>query len=539
MKVLDLLVRHAGDGKLKLLAATAGGGVLAALVVTIVNAASAAGVTLGSWWRAAIFVLVLGGMYFARRLASKRLIDVFERASADLRCRFATCLREAPLRALETLGPRIERTTGDLAFLANTLESWVSGVQHLAFVLCITLAIGLMSGRALVLWCFTLGLLSVGLWTRLRRLRSALDELGGFSATLGSRVEQMVDGFVQAKLDGRVADGLADDIEGAAAALYGRQNVVEDIATRAFVGGFAVLFLVGSGVAAFAPSATIGFDPAEAYEMVIFYELSWAPLFGVLTAAPEMARAEAAARSVLDTIEMLPADDVGDERGDLPPPFATLELRQVEFAYDSAEASHDFVVGPLDLCIRRGELVLVTGGNGSGKTTMLKMLLGLYPPARGHLAVDGLRLAPGDHGSWRDRFTTIMSHQHLFDRLYGLHEVTPERMAELLARLGLTDIVAYRDQNFTDLALSTGQKMRLAMVAALLEDRPVYVFDEWTANQDPETTRWYYDVLLPELLAAGKTVVAVSHDDRFFDRADHLVRMDQGRIVLDHREPRP
>ena len=77
--------------------------------------------------------------------------------------------------------------------------------------------------------------------------------------------------------------------------------------------------------------------------------------------------------------------------------------------------------------------------------------------------------------------------------------------------------------------------MRLAMVVALLEDRPICVFDEWTANQDPETTRWYYDTLLPELLAAGKTVIAVSHDQRFFDRASLLVRMERGEIVESER----
>jgi len=167
---------------------------------------------------------------------------------------------------------------------------------------------------------------------------------------------------------------------------------------------------------------------------------------------------------------------------------------------------------------------------------IMKLLLGLYTPDRGTLLKDGRRVA--DLAGWRARFTAIMSHQYLFDRLYGLEGVDPDRIGELLDRLGIADTVSMRDGAFTHLSLSAGQRMRLAMVVALLEDRPVCVFDEWTANQDPEMTHWYYDVLLPELRAPGKTVLAVSHDDRFFDRADHFVRLDHGRVEVSTREGR-
>lgn len=535
MRLLALLREHASDWR-TLVVLTLAGGLLAALAVSTVNAASAAGVVPGSWWRPAIFALILAGMYVARRVSSRLFIADFERASAVLRRRFAASLRQAPLRSQETLGDRLERATGDLAFVSTALEAWVSGVQHLAFALCLILAVALISVKALALWLFALAVVAVRLRTRMRAMDAELRGVGGRSARLGVRVEELVDGFVQVKLDGRVAASLAADIDATARELYDHQNAVEDIGTQAFVGSFALLFLLGSGLAAFAPAATIGLEPPEAYEMVVFFELAWAPLFGVVTAFPEMLRAEAAAGRILDAIAGLPPEPEADEEPLAA--FETLELRRAEFAYLGEADDGDelgFAVGPLDLVIRRGDLVLVTGGNGSGKTTMLKLLLGLYAPDRGAVAIDGRPVAPARVQDLRDRFTTLMSHQHVFDRLYGLGDVEPARVHQLLEKLGIADAVSYRGGAFSDLALSTGQTMRLAMVVALLEDRPICVFDEWTANQDPETTRWYYDTLLPELLAAGKTVIAVSHDQRFFDRASLLVRMERGEIVESER----
>jgi putative ATP-binding cassette transporter len=534
LRLLTLLRELSGDWQ-RLLGLTIVGGLLAALTVTTVNGSSAAGVELGSWWRATLFVLILVGMYGARKVASRLFIADFERCAAELRHRFAASLRQAPLRAIEELGDRLERATGDLAFLSTTLEAWVSAVQHLAFALCMTVAIALISIKALGLWLFALAVVAVRLRARLRAMNEELRGLGGESARLGAQVEQLVDGFAQVKLDGRIAASLAAEIDETARVLYERQNAIENIGTRAFVGSFALMFLLGSGLAAFAPTTTVGLEPAEAYEMVVFFELAWAPLFGVVTAFPEILRAEAAAGRILDTIADLPPECEPDDE----PPgaaFRTLELRDATFAYVEADGPAGFTVGPLNLTIRAGDLVLVTGGNGSGKTTMLKLLLGLYPASSGALVLDGKTVLPGRQQVLRDSFTTIMSHQHVFDRLHGLDAVEPARVNELLTRLGIAEVITYRNGAFSDLALSTGQKMRLAMVVALLEDRPVCVFDEWTANQDPETTHWYYDTLLPELLAAGKTVIAVSHDERFFDRADLLVQMDHGRLVRTRRK---
>lgn len=174
---------------------------------------------------------------------------------------------------------------------------------------------------------------------------------------------------------------------------------------------------------------------------------------------------------------------------------------------------------------------MIAGGNGAGKSTLLRVLTGLYPTETGDILLDGRRPT-------RDRlralFATVFTDFHLFDRLYGVGQVDPERVGRLLERLLLSGKVTLREGAFsTTTALSTGQRKRLALIAAVLEDRPVLIFDEWTADQDPEFREIFYSELLPELKEAGRTVIAVTHDDRYFDRADRLIRMRRGQIVFD------
>jgi putative ATP-binding cassette transporter len=101
----------------------------------------------------------------------------------------------------------------------------------------------------------------------------------------------------------------------------------------------------------------------------------------------------------------------------------------------------------------------------------------------------------------------------------------------LLKRLHLDHKVQVNDGAFSTRDLSQGQRKRLALVVAYLEDRPFYVFDEWAADQDPAFKDVFYQVLLPDLRARGKTVLAISHDDRYFHLADRRIKLEDGQIV--------
>jgi len=176
--------------------------------------------------------------------------------------------------------------------------------------------------------------------------------------------------------------------------------------------------------------------------------------------------------------------------------------------------------------------VFVVGGNGSGKSTFVKVLTGLYPPQRGELLLDGAQVAEWNTEQYRETFSVVFSDFHLFERLLGLHGTALTANAErYLQLLQIEHKVTLRDRKYSTTDLSTGQRKRLALVTAYLEDRPVYVFDEWAADQDPEYKQIFYSKLLPDLRARGKAVVVITHDDRYFHLGDRVVKLEEGRIV--------
>jgi putative ATP-binding cassette transporter len=207
--------------------------------------------------------------------------------------------------------------------------------------------------------------------------------------------------------------------------------------------------------------------------------------------------------------------------------FSTLRLRRGVFGYPESESS--FKVGPLDLEIRRGTSTFIVGGNGSGKSTLLKLLVGLYPLQHGRLYLDDRPIEAESIAAYRELFTCIFADFHLFDRMYGL-DCDPAEVQRLIERMGLGDKLSYRDGRFTNLDLSTGQRKRLALIVSLLEDKPIYVFDEWAADQDVEFRARFYQEIIPELTVRGKTVIAVTHDDRWYNRCDQLLKLDYGTL---------
>ncbi len=215
----------------------------------------------------------------------------------------------------------------------------------------------------------------------------------------------------------------------------------------------------------------------------------------------------------------------------------SIELRGVSYAFPAKDGVKPFVLGPVDLTIHAGELLFIVGENGSGKTTLIKLLLGLYAPQQGSILLDGRPVTPEARDDYRQLFTTIFSDYYLFDDLaYG---ALPSEAQPHLERLGVAHKVRLDGERFTTTDLSTGQRKRLALVQAYLEHRPVIVTDEWAADQDPEFRRTFYEELLPELKAQGKTLIVISHDDRYFHIADRIVCMENGHIIEDRKAARP
>lgn len=208
-----------------------------------------------------------------------------------------------------------------------------------------------------------------------------------------------------------------------------------------------------------------------------------------------------------------------------------LELREVCHHYPGATDDRPFLLGPIDLSVNRGEILFVVGGNGSGKTTLAMLLLGLYSPESGTVAMNGVQVDQGNIEHYRQHFGAVFADFHLFEHLLGIEPADLEaRATHYIHKLGLEHKVRIDQQKFSTINLSTGQRKRLALITSYLEDKPIYLFDEWAADQDPAFKRVFYTVLLPELKAKGKTVIVISHDDAYFAHADRVVKLAEGRL---------
>ena len=216
----------------------------------------------------------------------------------------------------------------------------------------------------------------------------------------------------------------------------------------------------------------------------------------------------------------------------VPAEFTGIELSGVEYCYRGSAGERLFSIGPIDFSVKRGEVVFITGGNGSGKSTLMKLLTGLYyPEAGGSISAGGKKITRERYPAYRELFATIFTDFHIFEKLYGLENIDGGKVNDLLGRMEIDHKTRYTADKFSRIHLSTGQRKRIAYVSAMLENKQVYIFDEWAADQDPEFRKKFYTLFLDDMRALGKTVIAVSHDDQYFHTADRIVKMEEGRIV--------
>ncbi|MBM4199789.1 MAG: cyclic peptide export ABC transporter, partial [Gammaproteobacteria bacterium] len=254
------------------------------------------------------------------------------------------------------------------------------------------------------------------------------------------------------------------------------------------------------------------------------------PLTSIVMAVPSLIAGSVALRKI-DSLELPPhAAGFAKPRGGLPGDWDALRLSGVRYRYPGASG---FGVGPLDVTLRRGETVFVIGGNGSGKSTLAMLLTGLHRPHAGELRLGEVAIEESTLAAYRQLFSSVMGDFHLFRHLLGPdgEAADPGRVAHWLTRLQLSGKTSVENSELTDTRLSQGQRKRLALLLAALEERPIIVLDEWAADQDPVFRRFFYRELLPEFKAAGKTVFAITHDEHYFDVADRVLKMDGGALV--------
>jgi putative ATP-binding cassette transporter len=279
------------------------------------------------------------------------------------------------------------------------------------------------------------------------------------------------------------------------------------------------------------------------YVFTLFFMMGPLQSFGMVFQM--LARARVALRKVEELGLVLDAggsDAVAHEPGVPEPSWQRLELAGVMHQYHNEREDRGFTLGPIDLTLQPGELVYLIGGNGSGKTTLAKLLVGLYVPEAGEIQLDGKPITNENRESYRQMFSVVFNDFFLFESLLGM--VAPDLDSQArayLAQLQLDRDVEICNGELSTTEVSKGQRKRLALLTAYLEDRPIYVFDEWAADQDPVFKAIFYTKLLPQLKARNKGVLVITHDERYFHLADRLIRLEDGKLTANQpaQEPLP
>ncbi len=459
-----------------------------------------------------------------------------EQTVCNLRVKISRLILAAPYPNLQKLGKHrlLANLTEDIMTIANACQ--------LLPVLCINLAviIGCIAYLAWLSWqlalvlsgIILLGVLSYSLMKGLpqhavARAREEYDQLH-------KSFRALTDGIKELKLhQQRSADFMTDSLITSAEAY--RHHSLRGTTFYLCANQWANLLYyltIGLIICVLPTLPAINQEIVSGYTLVFLYMMS--PLSILTNSLPIFGRAKVALGKVQKLGDVLANVNLTHTTAMQPErwaKFRRLSLQGVTHSFHREKENRNFTLGPINLDFKAGELVFLIGGNGSGKTTLAMLLLGLYTPEQGVIRLNDVVVTEANRDAYLQNFSVVFSDFHLFDDLFGFdNDKVNAQVLDYLQRLHLQHKVSIDNGKFSTLDLSQGQRKRLALLIAYLEDRPFYVFDEWAADQDPEFKDLFYTELLPALTAKGKTVLAITHDDRYFHLADRCIKLEEGQI---------
>jgi putative ATP-binding cassette transporter len=536
---LQLVQREMQGSLPRLLFMSGLGGISTAAVLASINA-GVQSVNNGhrpSLWAATLFLVALFLFMKTQAYVTITATAEIEGIIHRLRLRIMDQIRRSELLALDNIGRAriVAAVTGDTQVLTQASNMLCFTVQGAVLIFFVSIYVAYLSLAAfLMTFVIVLGA-AIIFHMKNRRLSAQKAESAAWERRLFDRLTDFLDGFKEIRLNrARSAELIEDatDVSRIAANIKIRTQaetfkmiVNSQISMYVLLG--AVVFVVPN------LSDSLGGSSISKATTALLFVVG--ACFGLVQSIPILLNANAAASRIEELETALKTAGPTEAREiTIPTRFDKIEMRDVIFRYVDKFSDAAFKIGPIDFILQPGELVFITGGNGSGKSTFLRVLAGLYPPNSGDLLLDGQRIDDDNRDTYRALMSAIFFDYHLFRRLYGIPEGEPGALERLLAQFRLGDKTGLVDGEFRTLDLSGGQRRRLALIVSLLEKRPILLLDEWTAEQDPEFRRKFYDELLPELLRAGATIVVITHDDRYLDELTlpaRRVRMDEGRIV--------
>jgi putative ATP-binding cassette transporter len=469
------------------------------------------------------------------------LIRLTGRAAQDLRMQLSRAILASPYHVLEEIGAAriIATLTEDIPSLKDAITDLPFLLSQFAIMLACLSFLGHLS---LPLLPAVIAYMALGISLQQFSVRKALRYWKASREAWDSMfkaIRGLTEGTKELKLHRKRRDEfLARQVDRSAKEIC--HNEVWGGAFSAAAGhGGQSLFFIFIGLILFTAPMVMYLDHRVLTGYVLTILFMMGPLTVILNVVPRIGRANIAANKIDSlglSLTSSPAECPAIDRPRHGLKWSRLDLVDVMHTYQHDGAGDEFCLGPINLTLYPGELLFVIGGNGSGKTTLAKILVGLYEPKEGVVRLDGTVIDRNNRDTYRQYFSAVFDDSYLFEELFGIEsQEIDEKGLEYLRSLQLDHKVQIRDGKLSTINLSRGQRKRLALLTAYLEDRPIYVFDEWASDQDPLFKQVFYLDILPELKARGKTAIIITHDDRYYSTAERVIKLERGQVDSDRR----
>ncbi len=485
------------------------------------------------------FVGLVAGKILANLGSHILLVRFAQDTILDLSLSLCSKIVRAPLRRSEQRGAAniLVTLTDDVSWVTWAIQCFPHFLMNIALVLGCGIFLAWLSWKVFLA---VAGVAAVSVlvqqWLH-TSTRSIIAASRDARAHLFHRFRSLTDGLKELMMHrARREEFINQEVRGAAE--FYRETNLKATRLQAFLSVWtqvSLYTLIGSLIFLFPSVGSIDPEALTGYIVAILYVMG--PISSILGTAPTLERGQVALENIarLGISLDVGLDDAqtGEPVVQAPGDSPLVQWNSVVFSYggdNGVEAP--FTLGPISLELNPGELTFIIGGNGSGKSTLVKVLAGLYQPMQGDVKLSGTMITDENREWYREHFSVIFSDFHLFKKLLGQSDSQVKRLApEYLRLLHLDQKVTVHDRAFSTLDLSQGQRKRLALVTAYLEDRSIYVFDEWAADQDPQYKEIFYKTLLPDLRARGKSVIVITHDDRYFHLGNQVIKLEDGKVV--------
>lgn len=519
------------------------------MVLIIVNlAAEQAEDGVASMRYLGMMALSLIGYIWAQKKSSDMIAAEVEHILHQLRLSLFDRVRKAAPDTLAKVGQGAVQTalTQEMQTVSAALPLMLNGVQQVVLIICVAAYLAWLSTFAFVMISVLAVVVSTIHLQRMRKINTATRDAIDDENLLFGGLTDLLHGFKEVKMNSRRRDALLGALNDRSIRARDTKSVVKAQWSREFALIQLAFYGMMAAMVFIVPIFTSDYhDVAVQTTTAALFMIG--PIGAVVASVPSFTDSDVALRKINDIDHQL--EDALDAQhaqeatnGTSSPEtldklrgalgnIAEISLRDVRFAYPGTTDSPGFAVGPINATFKKGEITFITGGNGAGKSTIIAVLTGLRPAAGGSIMVNDCPLPTDALQLYRDHFATVLSDYHLFRELYGIDEIDPKRVETLLKQMEIDDKVEIDDNAFSTTSLSQGQRKRLALIAALLEEKPVLVLDEWAADQDPHFRSVFYEKILPSLRKQGKIIICVTHDDRWFDAADTIYHVRDGEFV--------